>query len=332
MNKLVSIITPCYNGEKYLKRYFESLLAQTYTAVELIFVNDGSTDNTEIIALEYGEKLQDKGYQFHYFYQENAGQSAAINQGLKVFSGEYLNWTDSDDYLPPDSIKKRVDYLETHQETGLIIGRSVIVDDITYKQIGLNKETDLNRTSPRQLAEDFLRGRMNCTCCCSTMVRSSMFRDSMPEPLQIETPREIGQNYQLFLPIMFRYPTVYLPDTLGYYVVHNDSHSHTRKTFEQKIHIQDVAKSTLDSIAERLKTDETKRSWFRRKIKEYDCKNRLEILQHYKRTDNLDEIIKELKSIGAYDSSARKMVLKIKHPLLKRIGDTIWSVKHSLLK
>ena len=131
---------------------------------------------------------------------------------------------------------------------------------------------------------------------------------------------------------MFRYPTVYLPDTLGYYVVHNDSHSHTRKTFEQKIHIQDVAKSTLDSIAERLKTDETKRSWFRRKIKEYDCKNRLEILQHYKRTDNLDEIIKELKSIGAYDSSARKMVLKIKHPLLKRIGDTIWSVKHSLLK
>lgn len=56
---LVSIITPCYNGEKYLDNYFQSILAQTYRPLELIFINDGSTDQTEEIALSYRTKLMD---------------------------------------------------------------------------------------------------------------------------------------------------------------------------------------------------------------------------------------------------------------------------------
>ena len=303
------------------------MLAQTYPAVELIFVNDGSTDSTEKIALEYGEKLKAKGYRFLYIYQDNAGQSAAINQGLKVFTGDYLNWTDSDDYIPANSIETRVSFLENHPEAGLVIGRSVVMDDISYTKIGMIQETGLDRTQPRQLIEDFLKSQMSCTCCCSTMVRSSMFRDSMPNPLQIEAPREIGQNYQLFIPIMFKYPTYYIPDVLGYYVVHSDSHSHSRKTFEQKLHIQDVAMETLKSIANSIKADEADRKWLMRKIEEYDGKNRLEILQHHKRSDGLRGIISGLKNAGVYDSASRKMVLKIKYPFLKKIGDRLWRMR-----
>lgn len=328
MPKLVSLITPCYNGEKYLTRYFESILSQTYPNVELIFVNDGSTDGTEKMAIEYGERIIAKGYKFVYFYQKNAGQSAAINQGLKVFSGEYLNWTDSDNYLPAHSIETRVSFLDSHPEAGLVIGRSAVVDDVEYRQLGLIQETGLNRTQPRQLAEDFLKGQMSCTCCCSTMVRSSMFRDAMPDPLQIETPREIGQNYQLFLPIMFKYPTYYIPDMLGYYIVHQDSHSHSRKTFEQKLHIQDVITETLSSIARRLKVDENERTWFKAKIAEYDCKNRLDILQHYQETKHLGDIVQKMKQLGCYDSAARKMVMKIRYPFIKRLADFVWSKKN----
>ena len=57
---LVSVITPCYNGEKYLDRYFKSILDQTYPNIELIFVNDGSNDKTEEIALSYKNKLEEK--------------------------------------------------------------------------------------------------------------------------------------------------------------------------------------------------------------------------------------------------------------------------------
>ena len=328
MADLVSIITPCYNGEKYLDRYFTSLLEQTYSSVELIFVNDGSIDNTEKIALEYGEKLRAKGYDFTYIYQENAGQSAAINQGLKLFKGEYLNWMDSDDYLPSDSVDKRVRFLEENPQVGLVVGRSVVVDDIDFKQIGLISETGLERTGVHQLVEDFLKGQISCTCCCSTMVRSSMFRDSMPEPLQIETPRVIGQNYQLFLPIMFNYPVKYIPEILGYYVLHSDSHSHVTKTFEQKLKIQDVIKDTLYSIAGRLKTYEDEVEWFKSKIDEYDCRNRLYIHQHHQRRDSLREIIDRMKEAGCYDAAAKKMVIKIKYPILKNLGDIIWKIRN----
>lgn len=328
MAELVSIITPCYNGAKYLDRYFQSLLEQTYPAVEVIFINDGSTDDTERIALEYGEKLKAKGYQFHYIYQENAGQSAAINQGLKIFKGMYLNWTDADNYLPCDSIKKRVDAMEANPNLGLVIGRSIAVDDEEYKQVGIISETGFDRTSPKQSVEDFLKGQISCTCCCSTMVRSSMFRDSMPNPPQIESPREIGQNYQLFIPIMFKHIIKYVPDVLGYYIVHKDSHSRSKKTFEQKLHILDVAKATLLSISDRIDVDEAERIWFKDKIAEYDCKNRLDTMQHYKKKDGLEEIIHKMKEQGCYDSASRKMMLKIRYPIFKRIADFIWNKKN----
>ena len=163
MAKLVSIITPCYNGEKYLDRYFNSILAQTYPAIEVIFVNDGSRDRTEEMALAYGEKLKARGYQFIYIYQENAGQSAAINQGLKIFKGEYLNWTDSDNYIPDDSVEKRVAYFEKDPELGLVIGRTVLVDDVDYKKVGQINEAAFE-PAPRPLIEDLLKGYSSSTC------------------------------------------------------------------------------------------------------------------------------------------------------------------------
>ena len=117
---LVSIITPCYNGAKYLEPYFESLLNQYYHNFEVIFVNDGSTDATEEIALKYGERLLFRDVKFKYLLQENAGQAAAINCGLKIFSGDYLMWLDSDDILYPNHLSEKVLYLEKHPEFNCI--------------------------------------------------------------------------------------------------------------------------------------------------------------------------------------------------------------------
>ena len=156
-----------------------------------------------------------------------------------------------------------------------------------------------------------------------------MFLDSMPDPPQIETPREIGQNTQLLLPMMFKYPVKYVPDFFGYYVIHNDSHSRQKKTFEEMMHIRDVSTKTLYSIADRLRVDnEELVSWFRSKIAEYDCKNRLEVMQHYRRSDGLQVIVEKLRSIGAFDASAKRKVMKIKYPVIKSLGDIIWKLKN----
>lgn len=90
----VSVIIPVYNSEKYLNKCLDSLVNQTLRDIEIIIVNDGSTDNSEKIIKSY---LNDS--RINYFAQENQGQAAARNRALKLAKGEYIAFVDSDDYV-----------------------------------------------------------------------------------------------------------------------------------------------------------------------------------------------------------------------------------------
>lgn len=96
--KKISIIVPVYNVEKYLHRCVDSILAQTYENIEIILVNDGSTDNSPNICNEY----KAKDARIKVIHQANSGQSGARNAGLKVATGEYIGFVDSDDWIMPD--------------------------------------------------------------------------------------------------------------------------------------------------------------------------------------------------------------------------------------
>ena len=111
MDKLISIVTPCYNGEKYVKRYFDSLLRQTYKNFEIIFINDGSKDKTEEIALAYKKIFEKQNIKFIYIFQDNAGQAAAVNNGLKYVNGDYLAWPDSDDFYEENALETLLEFL-----------------------------------------------------------------------------------------------------------------------------------------------------------------------------------------------------------------------------
>lgn len=95
---LISIIIPVYRTEKYLRKCVESVLAQTYTNLEIILVDDGSPDNCGKICDEYAAK--DK--RIRVIHQPNQGLSAARNAGLDIAKGEYIGFVDSDDYIEPD--------------------------------------------------------------------------------------------------------------------------------------------------------------------------------------------------------------------------------------
>ena len=94
----LSIIVPIYNGEKYLKKCLDSILAQTYTDFELILVDDGSKDNSLEICREY-ERLDSRVVVFH---KENAGLVAARKSGVSIASGEYIGFVDCDDFINED--------------------------------------------------------------------------------------------------------------------------------------------------------------------------------------------------------------------------------------
>lgn len=102
----VSIIIPVYNGENYMKFAIDSALAQTYSNIEIIVVNDGSKDSgiTEKIALSYGHKIR-------YIKKENGGVSSALNCGIKNMTGDYFSWLSHDDVYAPQKIEKQIEAL-----------------------------------------------------------------------------------------------------------------------------------------------------------------------------------------------------------------------------
>ena len=117
---MVSIIVPCYNGQKFIKRCFNSILNQSYKQIEIILVNDGSTDKSEKIIFEYKNKFIEQGMKFNYIYKENGGLGSAINEGLKHVNGEYLTLLDIDDYIMIDSIKLKVEFLDSHMDYNVV--------------------------------------------------------------------------------------------------------------------------------------------------------------------------------------------------------------------
>lgn len=106
---LVSIIIPSYNASAYVKEAIDSALAQTHKDIEIIVVDDGSTDDTKQILEPYI-----RSNKIHYIYQANKGLSGARNTGIKAARGEYVALLDADDLFLPEKIEKQVEHLETH--------------------------------------------------------------------------------------------------------------------------------------------------------------------------------------------------------------------------
>lgn len=126
---LVSIVTPLYNSEKFLPKYFEGILAQDYPEVELILINDGSTDDSERIIETEREVLEESGIKVVLIKQKNSGAAAAVKTGLEVASGEFVMWPDSDDLLLPGSISKRVKKI-VEFDADVVISDSYISHDV----------------------------------------------------------------------------------------------------------------------------------------------------------------------------------------------------------
>jgi len=107
--KLVSVIIPTFDRAWVLKTAIDSVLSQIYTPIEIIVINDGSTDNTLDLLAGYGNKIQ-------VLNQENRGVSAARNMGIQHSKGQYIALLDSDDVWTPDKISCQIDFFDQHPE------------------------------------------------------------------------------------------------------------------------------------------------------------------------------------------------------------------------
>lgn len=207
--KLVSVVSPCYNGESYLSRYFDAILAQTYRPIELILINDGSTDKTEEVVDLYRQKLKDGNISFKYIKKENEGLGAAINDGLKKTTGDYLIWPDTDDFLYPESIEKRVHFLEKNKKYGF-----VTTDGERYMEENITKAVERNNAivpANGYLFPNVVSGNIIYTP-GGYMIRMAAFLDVNPN--KEIYPSRYGQDIQMLMPVSYKYLCGHIPEPL----------------------------------------------------------------------------------------------------------------------
>jgi glycosyltransferase involved in cell wall biosynthesis len=108
MRPVVSIIVPCYNGAQYLEEAVESALVQTFTGLECIIVDDGSTDNSRQVS----ESLMRRDPRVRYCYKDNGGVSSALNFGVRHAQGKWIQFLAADDWLHEDKLRFQLSYLD----------------------------------------------------------------------------------------------------------------------------------------------------------------------------------------------------------------------------
>jgi len=109
---LVSCVIPVFDGERYLGETLDSILAQTYQPLEVIVVDDGSTDGTGRVVAGYGQRV-------HYLWQTNQGEAAARSRGLTVAKGEYIAFLDADDLWHPEKLARQISRASERPEIDL---------------------------------------------------------------------------------------------------------------------------------------------------------------------------------------------------------------------
>ena len=125
LQPLVSVIVPSYNHSKYILTCIESILNQTYKNIEIIVIDDGSSDDSLGLLLEFN-----KSNKFRLITQENIGLAATLNRGISEFArGDFISICASDDYWRVDKIEKLLDYLTRNPEVPLCYSRTMFVDE-----------------------------------------------------------------------------------------------------------------------------------------------------------------------------------------------------------
>lgn len=267
--KLVSLLTPCYNMEKYIYRLLDSVLAQTYPCVEMIVVDDGSKDGSARVIETYIPRFEQRGYTLRYVYQSNSGQSVAIQNGLKLVSGDYLAWPDADDfYASPSSIQRMVDALESASvDFAMVRTLERVVDEHSLRELWIIGENAHEKESDSLFEDCLLQQNGFFYIPGAYMVRFSALRETTD--LQIYTEKNAGQNWQLFLPILYSYRCLTVKEPL--YCVLNRSSSHSRgqyNGYEGIMTRYDSYEATIQGTLDRIKNmSEGERTRYKKLVK-----------------------------------------------------------------
>lgn len=211
---LVSIVVPVYNGEAYIKRCLESICSQTYTDIEVIVVDDGSTDDT----LEVIKNLAVSDARIKYFSKKNSGASAARNFALEKIQGKYVCFVDADDWVDTGMVKCNVDIMEKH-------GVDIVVNDMIFDKDGTQHVCETfpfgaGEVSHNQLGERLIFSDCLNSQCISMYVAATIREHGLTFPTNIHSGEDNIFNLRYCVHVKSGY---YTQKAFYHYEMHNES-------------------------------------------------------------------------------------------------------------
>lgn len=204
---LVSVIIPCFNQGRFLGEAITSVQKQTYPNIEIIVVNDGSTDNTQQVAVSFAN--------VKYFYQPNAGLSAARNHGLSHSNGLFLVFLDADDILYPEAVACNVEYLLQNPLWAFVSGGHDKVDE----WLNPLENQDEAGTVSCDHYKALLRGNY------IGMHAAVMYRCRVFDEFRFDTTLRACEDYDLYFRIARKYPVGAHGEKLAAYRQHGENMS-----------------------------------------------------------------------------------------------------------
>lgn len=208
--EVVSVIIPFYNCENFMSRCLTGLLNQTYRKLQIIIVNDGSTDGTEesFKSKFYGKFIR-AGFIVDFISQENQGVASAFNTGLASVRGEFLTWVDPDDILHPDAILRKLLYLKENIRFGFVRNNAVVVSENDLH----TPLYSLKSSSKSKIFKDLLFERNMPQCAGNYLVRTDVFFSSLKGEKIIDKYR--SQNWPSLLAIAYFNECGFIDDNLN---------------------------------------------------------------------------------------------------------------------
>ncbi|PCI57306.1 MAG: hypothetical protein COB36_03320 [Alphaproteobacteria bacterium] len=222
---LVSIILNNYNYDAYLSQAIDSALGQTYNSVEVIVVDDGSTDNSKNIIMGYGDKIRA-------FFKDNGGQVSAMNMGWEKANGDIIIFLDSDDVLSPDTAKQCVKAFEGSDYVSVYYMLKRVDGDMN--PLGGVIPTYGYQETPA-LEDIKLWGYYICPPTSGLAFRKDFLKNIMPAPDSLdEYGYDLPVDGYVSMLAGITGKTFFIPEILGYYRIHGKNVSNAGDSFSKE--------------------------------------------------------------------------------------------------
>ena len=229
MTPLITVIVPIYNVERYLANCLDSILAQSYSNLEIILINDGSTDKSGDICNKYARENRSVFIK----HQENAGVSVARNNGMQQAKGDYVTFVDGDDWLEANAIEVMVRELEASGADCIRTSYSVAKNKKTIAPSNEHIKTGIVDGSQLEtLRYDVITGNIRCYSWLLAIKTSVLRSHSITFPKGIS----MMEDMWFYSDMLQHIKSIYLSDKITYnYAIHGQSATTSINGFEEKI-------------------------------------------------------------------------------------------------